>query len=704
MGRAIIAIVLGAALFGSAVWYFDLLDLNRDSAVAVEQAVRVRPEAELGDFLYPPQAFPPYRIPERGTADPIELHGVMNPLEQEDVPGPRDGRVLFIGIPVEDNVAAAAGSAAFLTEPYYCADFKLGLKDVPKFYRRLYEGDSAETSQVLGMADPARALLDVVEKAAKIGVAKADVKASFAAEKEGYERYIRAKRLFESGNMSKEDYGGAVLTKDKLIYERESKEEALEIAKNDKVKAETELVNQDIRAKLPYKHITIKSIARPNGLIKQLEPTVMTVQSLERLQAEALVDEQYFTRLKQRKAKDITATIVPSILEDPLFEIPAHNAAVTAVAVAKDMKIVSGSDDKTVCVWSPQLLAHLRHFELDSEVKAIACTPVGAEKNLCVAGCKDGSLHLVNLDDTDPTHGVLIKKAHGHGQATEITSLAFSADGKFFASGALDGSIRVWATWRLDNESKDEYAAELYALDPEHGVAQCHGDAVTSLHFTPQCRLVSAGLDNTLRVWKLKKNGAVADGIPLKDRDGHVTQLGVSHDGKWMLFDKGRILKWYSIKDHRLVHNLKAPSGGNAFDVLAIFSPDNSLLLTAGAPEGLLQLWRAPDYESRGYEVRQFGTRDRQPVTCAAFSPNAGKAGHSYAVSGSGGKIFVWSIPTPAEVKDHRVEGVPIRLGADNLEYGTRQGRLTIHVANPPSERYPNGRFEAGRPVTIVID
>ena len=706
MGRVIIAILAGAALFGAAVYWLDLYEVTTPVPVVPDQDQAVRVEAQLGGNLYEPQPFPSYKVPERGTAEPIEVLGVLNPLDQEKVPGVNQGQLLFIGIPVEDNVVAAAGSAAFLTEPYYVTEIHIGLNPIPKFYRRLYDGDTVETSQTLGMIDPAKAMLDVLEKVAKIASAEADVRAAIAAEKEGYDRWVRAFKLKEKGAMTAEDYSGAELTKDKLIGERESKEAALAVALNDKVKAETILGDCKIRSKSPYRHVTIKSIASQAGeYIKQLEPTVMTVQSLERLQADAMVPEEYFTRLKQRKNQDITATIVPSILEDPKYEIPAHNAAVTAVAVAKDMKIISGSDDKTVCAWTPPKLAPARRFELDAEVKRLRVRRSGAGENLCLAGCRDGSLHLLNLDDPDHKQAMLIKKAHGHGQSTEITSLAFSADGKYFATGALDGSIRVWMTWRHDNEGKDDYAVELYAFDPAHGVAQAHGDAVTSLHFTPQCRLVSAGKDNTLRVWKLKEKGAVADGKPFDNRAGHVAQLGVSPDGRWMLFDRDRMLKWLSIEDHLPVNTLSVPTGANAFDTLAAFSPDDSLILTAGAPDGLMQLWRAPDADSRGFEVRQFGTRDRQPVVCAAFSPDAGKGGaNSFAVSGSGGKIFVWSIPTPAEVKDHRVERVPIRLGADNLEYGTRQGRLTIHVANPPTEKYPNGRFEAGRPVTIVID
>ena len=109
----------------------------------------------------------------------------------------------------------------------------------------------------------------------------------------------------------------------------------------------------------------------------------------------------------------------------------------------------------------------------------------------------------------------LLAKAHGDNAG--ITALAFSADAKYFASGGSDGTIRMW---KADG-------AELYAFIPEKGVKQCHEDAVTALHFTPQSRLISAGRDKTLRVWLLKEMGAAPDRKAIYNRDGNVARLFV---------------------------------------------------------------------------------------------------------------------------------------------------------------------------------
>src|SRR4029077_14070428 len=139
----------------------------------------------------------------------------------------------------------------------------------------------------------------------------------------------------------------------------------------------------------------------------------------------------------------------------------------------------------------------------------VVCAPAGAQKNWCLVGCADGNISIWDLDkdDAEPIH----KKTHSGGagaMAFAVTSLAFSPDGAYFASGGADGSICLWNT--------DE-GTQRYAFVPKTGVGQkdIHEDPVTSLASTPQSRLISAGRDNSLRVWHLKDKGAHLDGKPV---------------------------------------------------------------------------------------------------------------------------------------------------------------------------------------------
>ena len=73
-----------------------------------------------------------------------------------------------------------------------------------------------------------------------------------------------------------------------------------------------------------------------------------------------------------------------------------------------------------------------------------------------------------------------------------------------------------------------------------------------------------------------------------------------------MLYDQGKTLQILSVETGRTLGELKNPINAPAFESLALFSPDASLMLTAGATEGRLQLWRTPTPGSSEAEGGKF--------------------------------------------------------------------------------------------------
>jgi WD40 repeat protein len=294
-------------------------------------------------------------------------------------------------------------------------------------------------------------------------------------------------------------------------------------------------------------------------------------------------------------------------------------------------------------------------------------------------------VRLWDLDNLDAAPVLLKNNPH----RDAVTALAFSPDGRWFATGGADNLICLWST---------EDASLAYPFEARHGVDNPPQGQVTALAFTPQCRLVSAGRDNALRVWDLFTKGPRLLGSPITDRSGTVPMLGVSQDGQQMLFDQGKTLQVLSVQDGRTEAVVKKPSTATPFETLALFSPDASLILTAGAAEGRLQLWRAPTAASRAFEVRVLSSTDRSPATCATFAPkDMTVAGRAFAVSGSReGQVILWPLPTPKEIDEAPVSGV-LSLVESSVEASGRQARIGVEINNS------NNRLIPGKQATVVV-
>jgi hypothetical protein len=114
---------------------------------------------------------------------------------------------------------------------------------------------------------------------------------------------------------------------------------------------------------------------------------------------------------------------------------------------------------------------------------------------------------------------------------------------------------------------------------------------VTSLHFTPDSHLVSAGRDNVLKVWRLGEREAVLTGLHA-GRTGDATSLGVSPDGRRLLFDHGEELRILDRQSGDCVGSLRGTRQGR-FHGFAAFAPSGKAVLTA-ANTGRVQLWSVP--------------------------------------------------------------------------------------------------------------
>jgi WD40 repeat protein len=681
MIRFMFGTVLAAALAVGVALY---IGLPEDDAVVAptKHYAGAGSHPEFGAVLYTPVKLEPLATgPTKTNLLPIEPCHVVVRLKQE-VSSPKDGHLLFIGQDVTGVEAVEPNSL----RPILTINVFDGKDILQRKYRPLKEGDIVEDEQVVAVVDPALAIAEYSGKEAKVVAARADHKASELILNESRLRWQRLKDLqarsgkgFGTVVVTDEEMGTAQVTYDKYLGEEVSKKQAIFLAEEEKKQANLILTQHFLKS---TGKSVVKKIYKFKGEgFKAYEP-ILQLNSISQLRIEGAVGAQYLKSLES----DMECYLEPSVEAAPhLALIKAHHGEVNSVAVCADgERFISGSEDHTAYVWHRSKAAPLHLLQHNSAVRVVACSP---KTNLLVAGCADGTLWLWNLDgSTQPTLLRQPLKDHHHGA---ISALAFSPDGNYFASGGEDNAIHVW-------KSNGDL---LYAIDSDEG----HQGTVTSLTFTPQAKLISAARDNTLRIWDLFQKGATASRSPIGGRGGNVSQLGVSADGRFMLFDQGKTLQLINTADGLPVCVLDNMSGATPFDTLALFSPDGKLMLTGGAGEGRLQLWKTPTPEDRAFQVRELVTKDRSAITTSAFGPGAS----GFAVTGSkDGYVHLWALPSKEAVDNHRIfkdaNNQPLRLDLVDQALDGNKSRVAVNVENPQDQQR-HERLLPGQRVTLVV-
>lgn len=597
---------------------------------------------EYGEPLYAKAKLPAENAARAGGIDPIVIPDChLNLVQTEDVPSRHDGVLLKVDVQEGQNVKAGQ----LLAEVEY---------GIPQ------------------------AELEIAQ--AKLKVAESDERASIATRDEAKVRYERQLKLDQTGSTSKEDKDAAKLTWERYKEEAISKGEAIGQAQAELKKAEETRHYCDVRAAIPG---IVKKVYKKTGEAVKSAPSyepLFTIENPEQVKVEGMVEKQYVPTLLS--APNLNDAIVKAVVEAPqadrpYFTLSGHLGEITGVAVARDGKtIVSSSADGTVRLWSAKANGNTSETQVlhhSNAVRCVACTPLGAAANLCVSGTADGSVYIWDLGSQSGEPIKIQNAAHRRA----VNCIAFSPDGKWFATGGDDMEILLW----------DAATGELRYHFPGG-----HRAGVTSVQFTPQSQLISAGRDNTLRVWDVGTKGAVLKpGNTVDRRSGDVLDLGASPDGRRVLFDQGKSLRLLSLPDFLTKGVLQNATSASNFSAFALFSPDSQLILTAGQPEGRLQLWKAPTDSNRGSEIRQLVPADQSQATCAAFAPD-----DSFIVSGNSERqVLVWPVPEKSELEQQLT--AKLKNIDRSVEGEGRKVRITAEFKNP------NNRLLKGDTVTLVI-
>ncbi|TIC61504.1 WD40 repeat-like protein [Wallemia mellicola] len=166
-------------------------------------------------------------------------------------------------------------------------------------------------------------------------------------------------------------------------------------------------------------------------------------------------------------------------------------------------------------------------------VYAIAIHPNNPE--IIVSAGGDDKAHVWNI--TDGEHAIASLEGH----TDSVTSVAFSKDGQFVATGGMDGFVKIWDTsdWSLkvDLQLGDECTLMRSSVPKgdNMNVFSGHTEMVTCGRFTPDGKaIVSSSSDGSLIMWSPTEGTAITK-ITANDArfnlDGGITAMAVNPAG-----------------------------------------------------------------------------------------------------------------------------------------------------------------------------
>ena len=167
------------------------------------------------------------------------------------------------------------------------------------------------------------------------------------------------------------------------------------------------------------------------------------------------------------------------------MELNGHTDSVNSVATTSDNKIASGSGDGSVRIWDGATGIQLLqiHDDAAESVWSVACAldegASGPHGSKMIASNSSEKICL-----WDMSTGQRIAALHGH--TNDVTSVAFSADGKTLISASWDDTVRLWD------------------LSTRRPLRLLRGSSVSSAAISSNGkRIVSGDQEGFVRIWNL---------------------------------------------------------------------------------------------------------------------------------------------------------------------------------------------------------
>lgn len=262
----------------------------------------------------------------------------------------------------------------------------------------------------------------------------------------------------------------------------------------------------------------------------------------------------------------IDKSVKPAINEQPA----GHRKEISVFALSKDGRYaLTGDEDENNFLWDVKSGKLIRENGKPDPVRIWVVAAAFSPDSSTLVWSRFRK-HMPVLWDVNSGKrlGVLASKENGH--KAEVVALAFSDDGRYVASGDMQGMIVIW-------NMKDRSVVRRF---------KAHDGNVSQIVFVQGGKeFASAGMDGALYLWGIEREAALA--VLMKPSENIVTSMTVSASGSVLyaasdnLTVKGwnvplRTLRSTISFDDRLINSIAVSPDG---DLLAVIEEDQSVLL-----------------------------------------------------------------------------------------------------------------------------